>query len=121
MFPAVHMGATFPSMRSPTAPKCQLAPTAKRWGSQCRYRNCEGKILRRNGPGSCRPYLKIPQLGPAHHEQQGSWLALPKFATEPKLILLTPWQANKLQDELLEQGMITLIGRPADSGDGRLA
>ena len=28
---------------------------------------------------------------------------------------------NKLQDELLEQRMITLIGRPADRGDGRLA
>lgn len=35
--------------------------------------NCERKVLSRNGPGSCGPYLKIPHLGPAHHKQQG-WL-----------------------------------------------
>ena len=41
--------------------------------------------------------------------------------TEPKLILLTAQQANKLGEKVLEQGTMILIGKLADQEDGRLA
>lgn len=34
--------------------------------------------------------------------------------TEPKLILLTAWQSNKLRDEVLGKGIVTLFERSAD-------
>ena len=40
------------------------------------------------------------------------------LVTEPKLMLLATWQVSKLGDVLLEQEILTLIGRPADPGDG---
>ena len=40
--------------------------------------------------------------------------------TEPKLVLVTAQQANKLRDELLGQGMVNLSGKLADGEDGRL-
>ena len=42
------------------------------------------------------------------------------YVTEPKFALLATWQANKSGDELLGQGITTLIGKPADQEDGRL-
>ena len=35
-------------------------------------------------------------------------------------MLLTAQQANKLRDEVLGQGIVTLFGKPADQEDGRL-
>ena len=45
----------------------------------------------------------------------------PGHVIEPKLILLTAQQANKLGEKVLEQGIIILIGKLADQEDGRLA
>ena len=38
--------------------------------------------------------------------------------TESKFILLTAQQANKSRDELVEQGLVTLFGKPADKDGG---
>ena len=44
-----------------------------------------------------------------------------QHVTESKLILLTPWQANKSRDKLLGQGKWeTLFRKPADQEDGGL-
>ena len=40
--------------------------------------------------------------------------------TEFKLILLTSWQANKLRDESLGQGIASLLEKPADREYGGL-
>ena len=40
--------------------------------------------------------------------------------TKPKLVLLATPEANKLQDELLGQGIVTLFGKSADQEDGGL-
>ena len=40
--------------------------------------------------------------------------------TESKLILLTKRQVSKLGEELLGQGITTLLGKPADQEDGTL-
>lgn len=40
--------------------------------------------------------------------------------TESKLVLLTARQANKLTDELLGKGIVTLFIKPADWEDGGL-
>ena len=60
----------------------------------------------------CVFVLKVLLCGATHIES--------KVVTKPKLVLLNAWQANKLRDELLEQGMMTLIRRLAERGDGRL-
>ena len=43
------------------------------------------------------------------------------FFTGSKFIVLAVWQANKLRDELLEQGIVPLFGKPTDQEDGGLA
>lgn len=45
---------------------------------------------------------------------------LNKYVTEFKFILLDSGQANKLRDDLLRQEIVTLLGKPADRGDGGL-
>lgn len=42
------------------------------------------------------------------------------YVTKPKLALFVWWQANKLGDKLLEQGMMTFIRKLTDQVDGRL-
>lgn len=45
---------------------------------------------------------------------------LNKYVTKFKFILLDLGQANKLRDDLLRQEIVTLLGKPADRGDGGL-
>ena len=45
--------------------------------------NSEGKILRRNGPGSCGPYLKTPQLGRAQHSSKAPGLLCQNLLLSP--------------------------------------
>ena len=42
------------------------------------------------------------------------------IVTESKLVLLTTQQADKLRDELLGQGIVTLLRKPADREAGGL-
>ena len=42
------------------------------------------------------------------------------IVNESKLLLLTAWQTNKLRDEVLGQGIVTLFVKPADPEDGGL-
>ena len=39
------------------------------------------------------------------------------YVTESELELLAAWQDNKLRDEMLEQGIVTLLGKPANQED----
>ena len=50
-----------------------------------------------------------------------SVLKVYELVTEPKLILLTRWQANKSENKLLEQEMTTWVKKLADWEDVRLA
>ena len=42
------------------------------------------------------------------------------YVTESELELLAAWQDNKLRDEMLEQGIVTLLGKPANQEDDGL-
>lgn len=39
------------------------------------------------------------------------------YVTESEHELLAAWQDNKLRDEMLEQGIVTLLGKPANQED----
>ena len=78
-FRAVHTGVTYPTIWSPSAPRCWfLASVARYWGSQ----------------GHLREYWRSDPQDRWSWQLQGSWLASPKFVTELKLILLTAQQTD---------------------------
>ena len=51
---------------------------------------------------------------------RGVFISLGPHVTKSKLILLAIQQANKLRDQLLGQGIMTLFRKPADREGGRL-
>ena len=70
------------------------------------------RVAQSKWTGKCVFVLKVLLYGATHIKR--------KIVTKPKLILFDAWQANKLREELLEHGMMTLIRRVADKGDDRL-
>ena len=58
-----------------------------------------------------------------HHEKLNDNTkasSIVSIVLESKLVLLTAWLVNKLRDELLGQGIVTLLVKSSDSEDGGL-
>ena len=56
------------------------------------------------------------------HTQEQLWVPsiFSPHTTKSNLVLLAEWQGSKSRDKLLEQGIVTLFGKPVDEEDGVL-